>query len=213
MTNWIERLTGDTQAKLLAMLRRSQQTINSLSAALGLTDNAVRTHIARLGRDGLVADVGIQRDTGGKPARVYALTREGEELFPKAYAFVLGGLVEEIAREEGRERAIAFLRAVGTRAAAGVTAPPDAEGRVAAAAAALRGLGGDIDVRRTETGWHLQGYACPLSAVTSGHAEVCALAKAVVEEITGRPVIECCERGDRPRCAFRIEQGDQIRAS
>ena len=41
---------------------------------MGLTDNAVRTHVAALERDGLVEPVGTQRDTGGKPARVYALT-------------------------------------------------------------------------------------------------------------------------------------------
>ncbi len=45
----------------------------------------------------------------------------------------------------------------------------------------------------------LQGYACPLSAVTAKHPQVCALARALVEEITGEPVTECCERGDRPR--------------
>ena len=110
--------------------------------------------------------MGTQRDTGGKPARVYALTGEGEELFPKAYALVLGELVEEIARVDGWERATALLRAVGQRAASGAAAPADRDGRVAAAAAALRSLGGDVEVQRTEQGYTLQGYACPLSAVT-----------------------------------------------
>ena len=90
MTNWVERLTGETRAQLLRLLRRSRQTITALADAVGLTDNAVRTHVAALERDGLVEPVGTQRDTGGKPARVYALTGEGEELFPKAYALVLG---------------------------------------------------------------------------------------------------------------------------
>ena len=64
-------------------------------------DNAVRTHMTVLGRDGIVAEVGSQRDTGGKPAKIYALTTEREELFPKAYALVLGKLVAEIARKDG----------------------------------------------------------------------------------------------------------------
>ena len=115
MTNWVERLTGETTSKLLSLLRRSRLTITALADALHLTDNAVRTHIAALERDGIVEHVGTQRETGGKPARVYALTGEGEELFPKAYALVLGGLVEEIARADGWERATALLRAVGQR--------------------------------------------------------------------------------------------------
>src|SRR5688572_13552132 len=113
MTNWVERLVGETQAKMLQLLRRSRRTINDLSESLGLTDNAVRTHVAALSRDGIIEPVGTQRDTGGKPARLYALTEAGEELFPKAYAMVLAGLVEEIARRDGRERADELLRSVG----------------------------------------------------------------------------------------------------
>jgi predicted ArsR family transcriptional regulator len=205
MPNWLQRLTGDTRPEMLRLLRRSRQTITSLANALRLTDNAVRTHVAALERDGIVEHVGTQRDTGGKPARVYELTREGEELFPKAYALVLGKLVEEIARAEGRPRALALLREVGRQVAATVPPAEGAEGRVQAAAAALRGLGGDVEVQRTDGGWRLQGYGCPLSAVTAGHPEVCALAQALVEEITGAPVTECCDREGRPRCGFRVE--------
>jgi len=205
MTKWLLRLAGDTRVEMLRLLRRSRQTITSLADALRLTDNAVRTHVAALERDGIVEHVGTQRDTGGKPARIYALTGAGEELFPKAYALVLGGLVEEIAGTHGRERAIGLLRAVGQRLAAGVPLPDGAEARVHAAAAALRSLGGDLEVHATGEGWHLQGYGCPLSAATAKHPEVCALAQALVEEITGRQVTECCDRTDRPRCGFLID--------
>ena len=205
--NWVEKLIGDTQAQLLRVLRRSHQTITGLALKLGLTDNAVRTHVAVLERDGIVADVGVQRETGGKPARVYALTKEGEELFPKAYALVLGGLVQEIVTKDGRERAVRLLRAVGKRVAANTAPAGDLKARVGAAAALLRELGGDIEVQRNDAGWRLQGYGCPLSAVTHEHAEVCALARAAVEAATGQPVTECCDRSGRPRCAFQVEEG------
>ena len=167
MTNWVERLTGETRAKLLQLLRRSRHTITTLANALRLTDNAIRLHVAALERDGIIEPAGTQRDTGGKPARLYALTREGEELFPKAYALVLEGLVEEISQNDGRARAVELLRAVGRRAVSGTSAPADPEGRIASAAAALRDLGGDVEVQRTDRGWQLQGYGCPLSAVTA----------------------------------------------
>ena len=205
MTNWVERFTGETTSKLLHLLRRSRLTITALADALHLTDNAVRTHIAALERDGIVEHAGTHRETGGKPARVYALTGEGEELFPKAYALVLGKLVEEIARVDGWEHATALLRGVGQRAASGAAAPADREGRVAVAAAVLRSLGGDVEVHRTEQGYVLQGYGCPLSAVTAKHPEVCALAQTLVEEITGQPVTECCDRSGHPRCGFRVD--------
>ncbi len=105
----------------------------------------MRTHIAALERDGIVEHVGTQRDTGGKPARVYALTGEGEELFPKAYALVLGELVEELARRDGWERVTTLLRAVGQRAAS----------------AALRSLGGDVEIQRSAEGYMLQATPAP----------------------------------------------------
>ncbi len=204
MSNWLQRFVGETQVEMLRLLRRSRQTITSLADALRLTDNAVRTHVAALEREGVVEHVGTQRDTGGKPARIYDLTSEGEELFPKAYALVLGGLVEEIARSEGEGRAVELLRAVGRRVGAGVPASDGTEARAKAAAAALRSLGGDLEVTAADGGWRLKGYGCPLSAVTAGRPEVCALAQALVEEITGRPVTECCDRGARPRCGFQV---------
>lgn len=205
MTNWVEKLTGDTRAKLLGLLRRSQQTITALAESLRLTDNAVRTHIAALERDGIVTQVGNQRDTGGKPARVYALTTEGEDLFPKAYALVLGELVEEISRAEGRERAVELLRAVGRRVGKEAAASADLKGRVTAAAGVLRELGGDVEVQKSDDGYLIKGYACPLSSLAADHPEVCELARALAEEIIGQPVSECCDRSGRPRCGFKVE--------
>jgi hypothetical protein len=41
---------------------------------------------------------------------------------------------------------------------------------------------------------------------------MCALAEALVAEVVGAPVQECCDRGDRPRCAFRVSgpQREQV---
>ena len=171
----------------------------------------MRTHIAALERDGIIEQVGSQRDTGGKPARLYALTGEGEELFPKAYALVLGGLVEEIAVAQGHERAMELLSAVGRRVASGVPAFRRC-GR-------SRGCGGRRAPEPRRRCGHRKdgqrmaapGVRLPLSSVTARHPEVCALARTLVEEITGRPATECCERGERPRCCFVIaaEQAHQ----
>lgn len=204
MTNWIARLVGETQVRMLGLLRRSRQSITSLAEALGLTDNAVRMHVAALHRHGIVEQVGTLRETGGKPARLYGLTPEGEELFPKAYALVLGKLVDEIVRTHGRARAVELLRAVGAQAATAAPRGASSKRRMEAAAQAFRDLGTDTEVEKAGKGWRLQAYGCPLSAVTAGHPELCELGKALVEEVVGEPVTECCQRGDHPRCSFEI---------
>src|SRR5687768_9921707 len=93
---WMSRmpeLLGATRTRLLELLRRSRRSINELAAAVGISDNAVRTHLSALQRDGLVEPAGTERSTGGKPAQLYEITPDAEELFPKAYGWTLGGLL------------------------------------------------------------------------------------------------------------------------
>ena len=91
-TNWDEKFFESTRGRMITLLRRSRRTIAELARALGLTDNGVRAHLAILERDGVVRQRGwVRRGSGGgKPAYVYELTSEAEDIFPKAYALVLG---------------------------------------------------------------------------------------------------------------------------
>lgn len=214
MANWHEVLRGGTRGRLLGLLRRARRTIPELAEEVGVSDNAARTHLTSLQRDGLVEPAGVRRATGGKPAQVYDITRETEELFPKAYAVVLSRLIEEIEDREGRARLLAMLRSVGGRAAADVSAEGDLGARVRIAAGVLRSLGAELDVERGDDGddgeageggsWLLRGYGCPLSAVVEEHEEACELVEALVAGVVGAPVRECCDRSGRPRCSFRI---------
>ncbi len=205
MTSSVDQKIEGTRRQLLQLLRRSRRSINELARALGISDNAVRVHLAGLQRDGLVEPAGVERSTGGKPAQLYQITAAAEELFPKAYSAVLSTLIAVLGEEQGREEVTRLLRRVGGRAAEGSRSADDSlEGRVREAASVLRRLGGDVEIGRDGDDWVIQGYACPLAAVTSEHAEVCCLAESLVGEITRAPTAEFCARGDRPRCAFRI---------
>ena len=204
--NWTETLLGRTRAELLRLLRRGRRSINELAAALGITDNAVRTHIAAMQLDGMVRSAGVERGTGGKPAQLYEITPAAEDLFPKAYSLVLSGLLSLLKERQGRQEVVALLREVGVRAA-GSRADAgggDEEARVQEAGDVLRALGGDVEVQRQGEHWRIRGHGCPLSGVVAEHHEVCALAESLVGEITGLPVRECCDRGERPRCAFEV---------
>lgn len=201
MVNWSE----GTRGQLLARLRRSKRTINELAIDLGISDNAVRVHLTALQRDGLVQSAGLERSTGGKPPRLYETTQKAEELFPKAYGLVLTELIRLLQEERGSDGLKTLLRELGARAGGGRSRnAPDIADRVEHAAEVLRELGGDVDVELDGSDWMIRGYACPLSAVTSEHSEVCCMAESLVGEITGGKVTELCTRGDRPRCAFRI---------
>src|SRR5437660_5275336 len=93
---WNQRFFASTRGRIVMLLRRSSRTVDELALDLSLTDNAVRAHLATLERDGLVHQSGARRG-GSKPASLYALSAEAEQLFPRAYASVLHHLLDVLA--------------------------------------------------------------------------------------------------------------------
>jgi predicted ArsR family transcriptional regulator len=206
---WDQRFFQSTRGQIVTMLRRSKCTVEDLARALDLTDNGVRAHLAVLERDGIVLQRGSVRRTrsgGGKPAYVYELTKEGEELFPKAYEPTLGRLLDVLCERLGLEESEGLLRSVGrrlaeehdSRRADGVHA------RLQMAVEVLNELGGLAELEERDGTLVIRGYSCPLAAVTPDHPEVCRMAEALVAEVAGVSVQEQCERGERPRCRFEV---------
>src|SRR5688572_16120595 len=111
------RFLESSRGKIVQLLRRARQSVNELAGALGLTDNAVRAHLARLEGDGLVQQVG-SRASFRKPEMVYDITPEADRLFAKAYAPVLGTLLAALEARLDEKELDSHLREVGKRLAA-----------------------------------------------------------------------------------------------
>jgi predicted ArsR family transcriptional regulator len=203
--SWRQRILASTRGRVLSLLRRGPRTVAELAQAIGLTDNAVRLHLASLERDGLIEQEGARRETGGKPAYLFQLTAEAETLFPKGYAAVLDEVLGYVREQQGAEGLERFLRAVGRRA--GEQARTDGASlrdRVDAAVALLGDLGGLADVEEAEDSILIHGYSCPLAALVRDHPEACTLAEELLGGVIGAEVAECCDRRGAPRCAFRV---------
>jgi predicted ArsR family transcriptional regulator len=206
-TNWDQRFFESTRGRIVTLLRRSKCTVEDLARALDLTDNGVRAHLAVLERDGIVVQRGSLRRTsgGGKPAYVYELTQEGEELFPKAYEPTLGRLLDVLCERHGPEESEALLRSVGRRLAEEHSRRADgAHARLEMAVEVLNELGGLAELEERDGAVVIRGYSCPLGGVTPEHPEVCRMAEALVAEVAGVPVHERCDRSERPRCCFEV---------
>ena len=96
--HWNQRFFASTRGRILMLLRRAGRTVDELAQALNLTDNAVRAHLATLERDGFVRQLGARRGSG-KPAFIYELSPDAEQLFPKAYGPILRQLLEVLSEE------------------------------------------------------------------------------------------------------------------
>lgn len=204
---WDQKFFDSTRGKTVTMLRRSGHTVDELARALGLTRNGVRGHLATLERDGVVRQRGSVRpgSGGGKPAYVYELTPEAEDLFPMAYEPVLHHLLDVLSEGLGPKESEALLRNVGRRIAEEREATDDGvRARLEEAVAVLNELGGLAELQEHDEGFVIRGYGCPLAAVTPEHPEVCRMAEAMISELAGVPVYEHCDRVAKPRCCFEV---------
>jgi predicted ArsR family transcriptional regulator len=204
LLNWNQRFFESTRGRIITLLRRASRTVEELAQALDLTDNAVRAHLATLERDGLVRQRGARRGSG-KPALVYELTPETEQLFPKAYGSVLRELLHVLNEHLPPAEMEALLRRVGRRIAGQWHMPPgDLRTRLEAAVNVLDELGGMAELELRDDTYSIRGYSCPLAAAVPGHPEVCHLAETLLTELVGVPVDEQCERGETPHCCFVV---------
>jgi len=202
-----KRFLSTTRGQIVGLLRRGAHTVEDLRQALGLTDNAIRAHLAGLERDGLIRQNGVRRGPGaGKPAIVYEINSDAELMLSRAYAPLLGALLDELSATRSQQEAEDLMEAAGHRLGSALpkNSNESTETRVANAVAVLNALGGDAEVEHSPGRIVIRGCGCPLAAVTGRRPEVCKAVQALVSDIVGTPVSECCDRSDRPQCRFEV---------
>jgi predicted ArsR family transcriptional regulator len=205
-----------TRGRVVTLLRRAGCTVDELARELALTNNGVRAHLATLERDGIVRQSGVVRreSGGGKPAYVYELTPEAEDLFPKAYEPVLHRLLDVLAEQLESDESEALLRSVGRLMAEEQTVSTGgARAGLEAAVGVLNDLGGLAELEERDGAYVIRGYSCPLAGVTPYHPEVCRMAETLITELAGVPVHEHCDRGERPRCCFELTSSSTLKTS
>lgn len=209
MKRWSERFFSSTRGRVVHLLRRGEATVSDLSDALDVTDNAIRSHLAKLERDGLVHPSG-KRPGKRKPETLYALTDEAEQLFPKAYHHLLNRLLDVIGDRLSQEEIKHVLREVGRRLAVGYQSAfrsdDPLQERAEAALEVLGDLGGLAEMQEDESQIVIRGQSCPLATAVQEHPAVCELAEALLEELIGAPVQETCVRNGTPQCVFQVEK-------
>jgi predicted ArsR family transcriptional regulator len=210
-SGWGKRFLTTTRGRILSLLRRSGHTVNELAQALGLTDNAVRVHLATLERDGLIQQSGSQ-PSSRKPNLIYALTPGAEQFFPKPYGLLLQQLLTILVERFGEAELEEILAALGRRLAASCRAMVQGETpseRVRQAVAVLGELGGLAEIEERAGEMVIRGFDCPLTAAVASHPCACRLAEAMLVDLVGMPVEECCNKqGTLPRCEFRVKLAD-----
>ena len=202
---WERQIGGAARGRIIALLRRGASTVEELAAELGVTDNAVRAHLQLLEREGLLRASGTRQGPGaGKPATTYELSERSESALSSAYAPVLTALLQILAERMPAETLDDILRQVGRRMGPASPEVGSLDARVHAAAKLLSGLGSELDVEKTPTGYALRGYACPLASAVRGEPRACHAVEELISAVVGQPVSERCDRTSAPRCRFEV---------
>ena len=205
MTWWQRYLGKSTRGRIVRLLRRGQLSVEELAESLGLTDNAVRAHLATLEGEGLVHQAGIRRDgTVGKPATLYGLAPETSVLLSRAYAPVLAALVGELGERMPSTQLEELFRAVGRCLSSAFRSDASLDERVRTGASMLIELGAEADLVQTEAGYEIRGYGCPIGQAVASCPATCRSLEELLTEVTGVAVEERCDRSGPPSCRFVI---------
>jgi predicted ArsR family transcriptional regulator len=206
-------ILGPRQKELLQLLLKNKagMTADELCERLNITRTAVRQHLAALENDRLVSK-GATRPSGGRPEQLYVLTTEGQELFPRHYAWFAELLMESIREEFGTEGLGARLEAMGERVAtqlrqqySGLTTP---EQKVQKLAEIMEQLGYDAQkLDRTDGSLVIEASNCIFHNLAIRNAEVCKFDLALLSNFTGCKVDsnECIVTGGNV-CRFRFRE-------
>ncbi|WP_281683866.1 helix-turn-helix transcriptional regulator [Thalassobaculum salexigens] len=196
---------------LFRLKTRGPESIADLSAAFGVTSEAVRQLLVKLEADGLVA-FEDQRVGRGRPRRLWRLTATGHARFPDRHSDLSVALLDAI-REEfgdaGLDRLIARReteqRQIYVQATAGAGS---LEQRVARLADLRDREGYMAEWRREEDGSLLLiENHCPICAAAAACQNLCRSELSVFREALGRDAV--VERVDHVlaggrRCAYRV---------
>lgn len=205
----IRRHDGPTRQTVLKLLKtRGAATAGELARELGLTEMAVRRHLAALERDGYAAARTVKQPMG-RPAYVYELTAEAEQFFPKNYHLLALDLLDLLEREEGRQGAGRMFEArrkmLYQRHAGRMAGKPLPE-RIDELASIQNDGGYMVEVETaSDREVLLHEYNCPIAQVAAHYEQACSCELALFRDLLEADVerIECLAKGGN-KCTYRI---------
>jgi DeoR family suf operon transcriptional repressor len=203
-----KQLLDSSRGRIVTLLCGGGLTAEGIATQLNLTRSAIRAQITGLERDGVVRRAG-QRPGITRPSHVFELTPEMEQLLSNAYIPLLRQVMDVFADGLPAIQLETMLRQVGKKLAdqlsSGKRPSGDLGSRVATVSEMLNEqLGAMMHVERNG-GYVIRGLGCPLAAITGKHQGICLAMESLVTEIVGVPARECCNRTERPRCCFEIQ--------
>jgi len=201
---------GSRRTEVVDLLQRGIHTVWEIALRLGLTRNAVRSHLLALERDGLVHRVGSEPGRR-RPHEIYQLTPRAQKYLAQASSATLSAVITAMKNVLPAKELPKLLATSGEVLASRYgkyhRERPLAS-RVQSAARVLNSIGGAAQIEKQGDGFCILSQGCPLAGVTADHPETCYMIEKFLAGLIHAPVQESCLRGPHPRCRFFVSAND-----
>lgn len=207
----------NTRKTIITILRtEGPMSAGDLAERIGITEMAIRRHIATLERDNLIYPTTI-RQPMGRPAKVYQLTEEADDLFPKNYHSLMLDILEDIVRVDGEDKIKEIFDQREDRLSAQLNELLDGkslEEKVQTLAEMQNSKGYLAKWERKDDGsYEIVEYNCPIAQVSKVYPETCSCETNVFRRVLGTEVnrSQCLAEGGSC-CVFKIQDLEEPQA-
>lgn len=203
---------GKTRGDILQALKRADGlSADQLARQLGISTMAVRKHLTALERDSLVIATVMRRPVG-RPTRVYRLSDQTHDLFPRQYDSVAVEFLADLAALDGPGKIDLLFNRRAERTFDFLAERVDAAGsfdeRVAALADGMDALGYLASWERIGPGeYAVSQYNCAIQRIASTFPQACYYELETYRRLLDADVHRSCHMvaGDH-RCCYVIRQ-------
>jgi DeoR family suf operon transcriptional repressor len=102
---------GDTKKVILNLLLEGSKTAGEIADKLQIQKSAVRVHLESMQKERMVKSY-FRMEHLGRPRRVYELSENGRELFPRKYDLMLSLILKKVEETSGHEQLKKLIESV-----------------------------------------------------------------------------------------------------
>lgn len=186
-------------------------TADELSAHLGITKTAVKEHLQKIERLGLIEFQDISGQVG-RPKRRYKLSSEGHEVFPRQYSWLSNVLLELLAKDMGSAGVSQLMKKLADSIAASMA--DRFKGRtpgevLTEMTKVMNELGYRSVVKQSDLrkGAVIEANNCVYHSVALKHPELCQFDTQLIKKVTKMDVkLESCIARGGEVCRFCLRK-------
>lgn len=105
------RLSGTTKQKIMEILLEGPRSLGEITDKLQIQKSAVRIHLESLQSEKAV-ESNFKIERLGRPRKIYSLTENGRELFPRKYDLILSLILKKIIETNGKEQTRKIIESI-----------------------------------------------------------------------------------------------------